>query len=129
MLPVDLPLFFSTNADHVEEIPVTNNGEPVDLTGYLFQTRFKRNHSEAESLFELNTVAPELQGWHVIEPTLGVLRLRVNAATLNIAFNKVSTGFNNGGVVKIVHDLLVTHPDGLVELWAQGVATIRKGIS
>lgn len=127
MIPARLDFPCRTNADYTEEFSASAGGIPVDLTGYSAVLTARLNVTD-DVLFTLTTITSDIEGLYFIEPANGIVSIRVDRGTLSAAYDAVVTYAQAGNGVNIIHDVKFTAPNGDVEVWFEGVITIKKGV-
>jgi len=130
MTPCRFDFYLPTNGDHVEEIPFTNDGVPVDLTNVSF-------HGEARSTYDGSTVYLTLadvsdknqEGINRIEPAAGIIQVRINRESIDTMYDALVPSAYTGRTIQIPYDVLVTQLNGDIEAWFGGYMVLYKGVT
>jgi hypothetical protein len=126
MIPASIDFVCQTNADCGEEFLVRDGNNSIDTVGLRVKLT-ARLHPTGSVLFVLNDVgAVNSQGVRFLPG--GVLQIVIDKETAVSAYETASITQVNSNTVQIVHDVLVTYPDGFVETWGHGLISIEHGV-
>lgn len=135
MTPARLPLTTWRNGRFVEELPFTGPifggvEAPVDFTGWQARMQIRLYGAAAgDPIITLLNVTSDVQGVWIIEPSQGIIRVRVDQETLAAAWAAVGGSVEPGEPIKLKYDLLLTPPTGGGEPWAEGDFIITPGVT
>lgn len=121
------------NARFAEEQQYVESGLPFDFTAYtdgdaLLEVR-QYGAQAGDAVISIGKVTSEAEGVRFLEPGAGILKLRIDQATLAAAWDDLGGGPETGDPIALVYDLRLTGPDDAEELWLQGNFTLYPGVS
>lgn len=130
MIPATVPIRAWRNARYVEEFPFTIDDEPYVLTGWsgAMQVRLY-GAADGAALINLANVTSDTQGVWIIEPAEGIVRVRIDEATLTALWTTLGGPAEAGEAITLTYDLVMTPPAGGDEVWMQGPFTIEPGVT
>ena len=131
MRPATVPLTAWRNARFAEERHFTESDQPLDFTSYS-DARLEVRQFGAQAgaaAISLDKVVTNIEGVRFLEPAHGVLRIQIDQATLEAAYDALFGTNEAGSALKLVYDLVLTGPDGADEIWMQGDFTLNPGVS
>jgi hypothetical protein len=136
MTPVTQSLTVWRNARYVEEFhftaPVPGNDDyPYDLTGWTGALQVRQYGAAASSLLSLANVTSDTQGVWIIEPSQGIVRVRIDESALATLWTTAGgvDGTEPNEPYKLKYDLLMTPPSGGDEVWIQGDFLLYPGVT
>lgn len=130
MIPETVPLRVWRNARHIEEFTFTVDGSPYDLTGWSGALQVRLYGAAAgPALLSLSNVTTDVEGVWIVEPTEGIVRVRIDEATLTALWTTLGGPAEAGDSITLVYDLVMTPPAGGDEVWAEGKFIIEPGVT
>lgn len=127
-VPIRFDFPCRTNADYQEQLRVTQNGVPIDLSGYDVSMTAKYN-TDGVSIFDISTVTSSIEGFYITEPDEGIMEVRIDKETLSAAYGAAVQNIDDGSVLNLKHDIKFIDPDSNESVWFQGLIRIEKGIT
>lgn len=135
MSPATVALRVWRNARYVEEFPFTapsggDEDAPFDLTGWSakFQVRLY-GAAAGDPILSLTNQTTDVQGVWIIEPSQGIIRIRIDEASIASAWSAIGGGTEAGDAAELKYDLVLTPPAGGDEVWMQGDFIIEPGVT
>lgn len=130
MTPATEPLKAWRNARFAEEWVFTESGDSFDFTGYTGALEVRLYGAQAGSAkILLPNVTSEMQGVWIVNPSLGIIRVRIDQDELQSAYETLLGANEAGTPVPLVYDLRLTAPDGNEEIWLEGPFIINPGVT
>lgn len=131
MNPAIVPLEAWRNARFGEEYYFTDDaGASVDFTAYTAKLQVRQYGAQAgAAIIDLANVGTDVEGVRILEPALGIIRVRIDEATLTAAYAALIGGNEAGSAIALVYDLIVTPPGAGDQPWMQGSFTINPGVT
>lgn len=130
MTPATVPITVWRNARYIEEFPFEIDGEPYDLTSWSAALQVRLYGAAGGSaLISLANVTSDTQGVWIIEPSEGIVRVRVDEATLSTLWTTLGGPAEAGDPITLAYDLVMTPPAGGDEVWMQGDFIIQPGVT
>lgn len=111
-----------------EVFSFTEAGVPRNFTGRTFGLDVRQLAGTGPALISLNTADDDTEnGVRVVDAAAGQLRFQIDQATMQAAFDAVST--KAGEAVSLLYDLLVFDPDDIPEAVIEGAFIIQPGVT
>ena len=129
--PTDLRVW--RNGDYVEEFTVAErfevDGTPVnriDLTGYSAEMQVRQyGLAGGDPLLALETVTDDAEGLRFMEPAQGVLRVKIDTASLEALPSTGKAGVER----RFSYDLVLIDPTGIRSVYATGAFIVPPGVT
>lgn len=121
--PVTLDLSVWRNDDYVEEWTFTdgtseaNPGDPIDLTSWSAEMEVRLYAgASGDPLIALATVTTDIEGIRFVDPTNGIVSIRIQDTTLSA----LAPAGKRGAPSTLYYDLVLTDPAGDRHNYARG---------
>lgn len=129
--PATVPISARHNVYYGEEFNFTEEDDaPLDMTGYAARAQVRLYGAQPGSpKIDIPSVTGDVEGVWVITPASGAVQLKIGKSTLLNAYEALSGSIEPGADILLSWDLLVT-PLGLEEeIWAEGIFTLKAGVT
>lgn len=133
MTPANVPISVWRNADYAETWVIAEGFDaagdavsPQDLTGSTFALQVRLyGLAGGDPLVSLATVTTAIQGVRIIEAAAGQIEIRITDATLEA----LPASGRAGASVTFSYDLVLTDPNGVESVYAQGDFIVEPGVT
>lgn len=130
MTPANVPITVWRNARYAEEFPFTLDGAAYDLTSWTAKLQVRLYGATAGgALLDLANVTTDVEGVWIIEPAEGLVRVRIEEATLVALWTSLGGNSEPNAPITLSYDLVLTTPDGDDEVWTYGDFIIMPGVT
>lgn len=130
MTPAIEPLTARRNARFDQEWEFTDNDDPFDLTGWTGAMQLRLYGAQPGSAkVDLGNVTSDAEGVWIREPTFGIVRVRIDQATLQSAYELLIGANEAGSAARLEYDLRMTTPTGAEEVWMAGEFILEAGVT
>jgi hypothetical protein len=125
-----VPITAWRNARYIEEFPFTVDGVAFDFTSWSGAMQVRLYGAAAgDPLITLTSQATDAEGVWIIEPSQGIVRVRIDEETLTALWTSLGGPTEAGDPIVLSYDLVLTPPGGGDEVWAYGTFTIQPGVT
>lgn len=131
MRPATVALTAWRNARFVAEWHFTESDQAFDFTSYSDARLEVRQYGAqaGDAAISLGKVTSNIEGVRFLEPSQGVLRVQIDQATLEAAYDDLIGNNEAGSSLTLVYDLILTGPDNADEPWIEGAFTLKPGVT